>query len=221
MARLPRLVLAGHAHCVVQRGHSGQPVFADHDDRSAYINALREAAVAGRVQIHAWALLTNEVLLLATPADAPSLGRMVQALGRRYVSAYNRRHRRSGTLWDGRFRCSVVEPGAMRLAALRWIDGQSLEPGVTTAAQRLGAARDRLVTDPPEVWQLGNTPFEREAAYAAMLAEGLPGTVVDLLRGAALGGWAAGSAAFVATVAETAARPARPRQRGRPRRLST
>ncbi len=220
MARLPRLVLAGHAHCVVQRGHSGQAVFADHDDRRSYVDALRQAAAAEQVQVHAWALLDSEVLLLATPSDAPSLGRMVQALGRRYVSAYNRRHQRSGTLWDGRFRCAVVEPGAMRLAALRWIDGQSLEPGVTTAAQRLGALRDTVVTDPPEVWELGNTPFEREAAYGALLGEGLPAAVVEMLRGAALGGWAAGSTAFTTGVGQAAARPARPRQRGRPRRLT-
>lgn len=218
MARLPRLVLAGHAHCVVQRGHSGQPVFADDADRTAYLHALHEAAATERVQIHAWALLPGEVLLLATPGEAPALGRMVQALGRRYVSAHNRRHHRSGTLWDGRFRCAVVEPGPMRLAALRWIDGQSLEPGLTTAAQRLGAERASWVTDPPEVWLLGNTPFEREAAYGALLAEGLPAAVTDLLRAAALGGWVAGSAAFAAKVAQAAARPARPRLRGRPRR---
>ena len=220
MARLPRLVLAGHAHCIVQRGHSGQPVFADDDDRSAYLLALREAAAGENVQLHAWALLPGEALLLATPGEAAALGRMVQALGRRYVGAYNRRHRRSGTLWDGRFRCAVVEPGSMRLAALRWIDGQSLEPGVTTAAQRLGAARDAWIVDPPEVWALGNTPFEREARYRALLAEGLPAAISQTLRSAALGGWAAGSAAFAARIAQDTERPAAPRQRGRPRRAA-
>jgi putative transposase len=221
MARLPRLVLAGHAHCIVQRGHSGQQVFIDDQDRTAYLHALHEAAATEKVQVHAWALLASESLLLATPGQAPALGRMVQALGRRYVSAYNRRHGRSGTLWDGRFRCAVVEPGAMRLAALRWIDGQSLETGVTTAVQRLGAARENWLVDPPEVWLLGNTPFEREAAYAALLAEGLPGAVSELLRCAAWGGWAAGTADFAAKVAQAAARPARPRPRGRPSRART
>lgn len=218
MARLPRLVLAGHAHCIVQRGHSGQQVFADADDRTVYLQALQHAASAEGVTIHAWALLPAEALLLATPVEAPALGRMMQALGRRYVSAYNRRHGCSGTLWDGRFRCAVVEPGAMRLAALRWIDGQSPETGVTTASQRLGTPRAPWVVDPPEVWLLGNTPFEREAAYGALLAEGLPAAVEQLLRGAALGGWVAGSSAFAAQVAQATERPVRPRQRGRPRR---
>lgn len=70
----------------------------------------------------------------------------------------------------------------------------------------------------PETWALGNTPFDREAAYRALLLAGLPQAETDALRQAALGGWAAGSAAFVATVAQTAARPAAPRARGRPRR---
>jgi putative transposase len=217
MARLPRLVLAGHTHCIVQRGHSGQPVFVDDQDRKGYLDALQESAAKESVQVHAWALLPTEAMLLATPGEAPALARLVQAVGRRYVSAYNRRHQRSGTLWDGRFRCGVVEPGAMRLAALRWIDGQSLEKRLTTAGHRLGVAREAWVVDPPEVWGLGNTPFEREAAYGALLAEGLATEVVDVLRRAAFGGWAAGGKAFISLLGRSVDRPAQPRPRGRPK----
>lgn len=217
MARLPRLALAGEAHCLLLRGHGARPVFADAADRAAFVAALREAAAAENVRIHAWALLPDEVLLLATPADAPSLGRLVQALGRRYVSAHNRRHAQRGTLWDGRFRCAVVEPGAMRLAVLRWVDGQALEAGITTAGERLGGARSGFVVDPPELWTLGNTPFEREAAYGALLAAGLPADVDTMIRRHVMGGWAIGSAAFVAATEQTLQRPAAPRPRGRPR----
>ena len=216
MARLPRLALPQHAHYIIQRGHSGRAVFADAEDRADYLAALRAAAAQSQVQLHAWALLEGEVQLLATPALGPSLGQMLQAVGRRYVSAYNRRHGRSGTLWDGRFRCAVVEPGAMRLAALSLIDGQSPEPGITSASHRLGGPPDSALADPPEVWQLGNTPFEREAAYRALLVQGLPASVAEALRRAALGGWAAGTPAFAAQVAEAAARPALPRAKGRP-----
>ena len=216
MARLPRLVLPQHPHYLIQRGHSGRAVFSDAEDRADYLAALREAAAQTQVQLHAWALLDGEVQLLATPALAPSLGQMVQAVGRRYVSAYNRRHGRSGTLWDGRFRCAVVEPGALRLAALRLVDGQSAELGLTSASHRLGGTRDPALTDPPEVWQLGNTPFERELAYRALLAQGVPASLAESLRRAALGGWAAGTPGFVAGVADAAARPARPRAKGRP-----
>ncbi|MDP1901348.1 MAG: transposase [Rubrivivax sp.] len=220
MARLPRLEIAGQAHLVIQRSNGGQAAFADRQDRQAFVAALREAAAAAKVQVHAYALLGTEVQLLLTPAERGALGRAVQALGRRYVSAYNRRHGRAGTLWDGRFRAAVMEPGPTRLAALQAVDAASSEPGFTSAGHRTGAGRDPMLVDPPEFWQLGNTPFERDAAYRARLAEGVAPAVVEWLRQAALGGWAAGSEAFAAEVAAAAARPARPRPRGRPRKAA-
>ena len=221
MARLPRLVVAGQAHFVVQRGHGGAPVFADDSDRAAYLAALREAAATERVQVHAHALLPDEVQLLVTPAEPAALSRLMQALGRRYVAAYNRRHGRRGTLWDGRFRCGVVEPGPMRLQALCLIDGAAAESGLTSAAHRLGGPRDALLVDPPEYWQLGNTPFEREAAYRGLLQAGVPPAAAQALRSAAIGGWAAGSPGFKASLADALSRPAQPRPRGRPRRGAT
>ena len=218
MARLPRLVVAGQAHLIVQRGHSGTAVFADEVDRAAYLAALREAAAAERVQVHAYALLPTEVLLLVTPAERLALSRLMQALGRRYVAAHNRRHGRSGTLWDGRFRCGVVEPGATRLQALCLIDGAAADPGLTSAAHRLGGPREGLLIDPPEYWQLGNTPFEREAAYRRLLDTGVAAAPAARLRSAALGGWAAGSADFRAGLAAATSRPTQPRPRGRPPR---
>ena len=189
MARLPRLVLPGLAHYVVQRGHNRGQVFTDAEDRAEFLRALREAAAAHGVGVHAYALADDELQLLLTPPSAPALSRMMQTLGRRYVSAYNRRHGRSGTLWEGRYRCAVVEPGAWLLAALCLIDNQ---PGVTSAGHRTGAARDPLLTDPAEFWHLGNTPFEREAAWRARLAQSLPPAEAEALRHAALGGWAIG-----------------------------
>ena len=229
MARLPRLEWPGHTHYLLQRVHgglasahaAGQPgAFADATDRSTFLSALREAALAEKVQVHAYALLDTEVQLLATPATAGALGRLMQAVGRRYVSAYNRRHGHRGSLWDGRFRCAVVEPGATRLQALVLVDGQSEQPGWTSASARTGGAREALLSDPPEWWALGNTPFDREALYRRQLVQGLSSPQAASLRQAALGGWAAGTAAFAAQVAEATARPASPRARGRPRKAA-
>ena len=216
MARLARLVMAGQAHLVRQRGHNGGRVFVDAVDRGNYRAALHEAAATEAVQVHALALLDDEVLLLVTPAQAASLGRFMQSVSRRYVSAYNRRHQHTGTLWDGRFRCGVVEPGPTRQDALLLVDGRSAEPGITSAAHRTGAVRDASLTDPPEYWQLGNTPFEREAIWRSLLAVGLPTACGDALLHAANGGWAAGSPAFAAQLAAEAGRPALPSPRGRP-----
>jgi putative transposase len=221
MARLPRLVVPGQAHYLILRGHGGLAaagICTDASDREAFTTALREAAGTEAVHLHAYAVLPAELHLLATPVKAESLGRMVQALARRYVSAYNRRHNRSGTLWDGRFRCAVVEPGPHRLAALQLVDALPAEPGASSAGHRTGGSRIAMLVDPPEVWQLGNTPFDREAGYRALLAAGLPAEQAAHMRARALGGWVIGSAAFAATLAETMSRPAAPRPRGRPRR---
>ena len=142
----------------------------------------------------------------------------MQALNRCYGAGFNRRHGRSGTLWDGRFRAALVEPGPLLLQALVLIDGADT-PERTTAAHRLGGAQATLAVDPPEYWALGNTPFEREAAYRALLVTGLPASTAGMLRSAALGGWAAGMTA-AAPAALDGGRPLRPRRPGRPRRAS-
>lgn len=225
MARLPRLVVPGLAHHVVQRGHSGQPVFADAQDRQAYLDALEGAARSQGMEVLAYALLDSEVHLLLRPASAGALAAVMQALGRRYVAAYRRRHGGSGTLWDGRFRAGVVEAGPSTLDVLRLIDalparrgGAASPQAGSSAPHRLGGAHDRRLTDPPEYWALGNTPFDREAAYRALLTQGLDPAVERRLQHAARHGWAIGSAAFLKRLAANAGRPVQPRARGRPAR---
>lgn len=227
MARLPRLVAAGHVHHVVQRGHSAQPVFVDDEDRRACLAALHDAARTHGVQVHAYALLPSQVQLLLRPDTAEALGRMMQAAGRRYVAAFNRRHGRSGTLWEGRYRAALVQPGTATLHSLLLIDALLPRHGLaasprdacwSSAPHRLGLRRDPLVSDPTEFWQLGNTPFEREAAYAALLARGLDDAETKRIEHAAAHGWALGSPQFLQEIAAQLGRVVRPRPRGRPPR---
>ncbi|MFN8892152.1 MAG: transposase [Betaproteobacteria bacterium] len=150
---------------MLQRGLSGRPVFQDDSDRDAYLAALREAAAATAVRLHAFALADDAVHLVVTPTEPQGPSRLMQALGRRYVSAHHRRHGGRGTLWDGRFRCAVVEPGAPLLSVLLLVDGLAPAPGHSSAGHRSGQPERRVpLIDPPEVWALGNTPFERQAA---------------------------------------------------------
>ena len=100
MARLARLAVADHPHLVLLRGHSGHTVFLDDVDRTAFLSALREACNLERVALHAYSLLPDHVWLLGTPASAQALGRTIQALGRRFSTGFNRRHQRSGSVWD-------------------------------------------------------------------------------------------------------------------------
>jgi putative transposase len=231
MARLPRLVAPGLAHHLVQRGHNAMPVFIDDDDRGAYLAALHEAARAQAVLVHAYALLDAEVQLLLRPPTDSALSRTMQALGRCYGAAFNRRHGRSGTLWEGRFRAAAVQDGHPARNSLLWIDslpahrGQAASPQAgrwSSAPHRLGLRREALLTDPPEYWQLGNTPFEREGAWAALLAQGLDEAEARHIEHAAANGWALGSPQFRAQMEQQLGRPVRPRPSGRPagRRLN-
>ena len=219
MARQPRGVFAGLAHVVAQRGHNGSAVVQDDTDRQALLAALRDAARSERVAVNAWALGEGELRLVATPPEAAALSRMMQAVGRRHAVAFNRRHGRSGALFDGRFRVAVLEPGASTLAALRFVDAGLGPAAASSAPHRLGQRRDPLVSDPPEVWQLGNTPFEREAAWRSWLEGGVPASEAEALQAALRGGWAYGSPAFArALEASSAPRALTPRARGRPRK---
>ncbi len=239
MARQPRLSVPGVVHYVVQRGHNGGAIACDAHDAEQLLQVLREAARMHRVVLHAYALTPGELRLLATPETGDGLSRMMQALGRRHASAFNRRHGRTGALWDGRFRSALIEPGASTLLALRQVDalvaaGAADGPGGwplaereapapvgierSSLAHRTGGRRDAALVDPAAYWQLGNTPFERESRYRLLAAEPLAATEQLALQQALQGGRAFGSPAFLADLARQVDRPLVPRPRGRPRR---
>ena len=226
MARMPRLALAGLPHLVALYGHSAQPVFVDDEDRRQFLAALRESALLQRVAVHAYVLLVDHVHLLLTPATGDALGPLMQGVGRRYGAAFNRRHGRRGTLWAGRFRATVVQPGTPLAEAMLFIDHHPVRSGLVAAApdypwcsarHHVGAVRDALITECGAWWALGNTPFEREAAYRRLLADGLPAHRAAALADAGRTGWPVGDEAFLAKLAQQTARPVQPRPRGRPR----
>jgi putative transposase len=225
MARQPRLALAGELHHLLLRGHNGAAVFGDDTDRAAFVELLREPAARQGVAIHAYALITAEVHLLATPTEAESLGRLMQSIGRRYVSFYNRRHDRRGTLWDGRFRNSVIDSRSLLLPAMLHIETLPVRAGLVAAAQEwqwssaahhTGARRDLLVTDHALYWRLGNTPFEREQAHTRALYESQQGAEDSRFGQAVAKALALGPAGFVHRMAESLGRPLASRPRGRP-----
>lgn len=227
MARAPRLALAGELHYMLQRGHNGQSVFADDADRGTFLTVLREAAAQYGVAIHAYALLDTEVHLLATPGQAESLGRLMQSIGRRYVAAFHRRHGGSGTLWAGRFRSGLIDGQALGIEAVLHLESQPATAGCSadagdwpwsSAAHHLGRRRDPLLTEHGAYWSLGNTPFERECAYALKLRDGLPRGLADRIDRAVFQGRTVGPAAFSAQAEERTGRSLQARARGRPTR---
>lgn len=227
MARQARLAVPGHAHHILVRGNNRQPIFVDDEDRRTLLaqlgGVLREQALA----LHAYVLMPDHLHLLLTPAAAETIGRAMQSLGRRYVVGFNARHRRSGTLWEGRYRAHVVGGADSVLRCMRFIETnpqraglalELLEPAWSSLPHHLGALRDPLITEPPAYWALGNTPFEREAAYRAWIEQGVSAQEKAQIVRALTGGRPLGSAAFVAELEQLTSRSLTPRPRGRPRK---
>ncbi|MEO6354331.1 MAG: transposase [Burkholderiaceae bacterium] len=227
MARLPRLVIPQQPHHILQQGNNRQPLFCDSSDFSAFLGWLHDAARQCKVAIHAYVLTENQVRLLATPVDEEGLGRMMQWVGRHYVPYFNRRHGHVGTLWQGRFKASVIEAPRYLLHCYRFLETHPVRTGlVATAAQypwsscahHVGIGVNPLVTDHPLYWSLGNTPFEREAEYKALLEQSLPPEQVAMLDAALLKGWVLGDVAFQQSLERQVHRRVTPAKRGRPRK---
>lgn len=225
MARLPRLVVPHQVHHIVQRGHEGVPAFRDTEDYRFFLQCLRDAAQRFEVAIHAYSLTPDQVQLLATPHDEIGLARMMQWTGRHYVPWINRKYGRSGTLWQGRYRATVVDAGQYLLLCCRFIEhipvhaGLVAEPGDyawTSYAHHIGARADALITDHALYWALGNTPFEREAGYKTLVEQGLDDAQYAALSKAVLKGWALGSDQFKAALEKQGNRRVQPAKRGRP-----
>jgi putative transposase len=225
MARLPRLTLAGYPHHIIQRGNNRQVIFADPQDFATMQALLAENAQKFAVAIHAYVLMNNHFHLLATPATAEALPLMMQAVGRSYVRYFNQRHGRSGTLWEGRYRSTLIETERYLLACMVYIDlnpvraGMVAQPGVwpwSSHPHYLGQRIDKLVTPHALYWALGNTPFAREAAYAALVQAGIGNAEQVALTDAALRGWALGDADFVAELQKKSARRVTKAKPGRP-----
>lgn len=225
MARLPRLTLAGYPHHIIQRGNNRQVIFADAQDFEAMLALLADNAQKFAVAVHAYVLMDNHFHLLATPATAEALPLMMQAVGRSYVRYFNQRHGRTGTLWEGRYRSTLIETERYLLACMVYIDLNPVRAAMvaqpaawpwSSHAHYLGQRSDKLVTPHALYWALGNTPFAREAAYAALVQAGIGSAEQAALTDAALRGWALGDANFVAELQKKSPRRVAKARPGRP-----
>jgi putative transposase len=225
MARLPRLIVPGQVHHVIHRGINRQQVFAGAED-FAFMHALLVGlSRQERVAVHAWLLMDNHLHLLATPATREGLSRLMQGAGRGYVRHFNARTGRSGTLWEGRFRCAVLQAERFLLDAMVHLDLHPVRAGRVEAPadypwsshrHYVGHAVDPLVTPHVLAWQLGNTPFAREQAYAQRVQQGLASDLQSRLADSAMHGWVLGEPEFLAEVQSGAQRRVVRASPGRP-----
>ncbi|MBC3871074.1 transposase [Undibacterium oligocarboniphilum] len=228
MARLPRLVIPQMLHHLVQRTHEGTQLFRDSEDYTMFLGWLTQGAKQFHIAIHAYVLMPEHLHLLVTPEDAEGLSKLLQWLGRYYVPYFNRKYRRSGSLWQGRYKATVLEAQAFFLPCSLYVESHPLRAGLvadlldypwSSYQHHIGLRADPLVSDHPIFWALGNTPFQREANYKEMMQQSLSAAELARLTEATHKGWLLGSPVFEAEMAKLTERRVSPAKRGRPRKI--
>jgi len=229
MPRPSRLVVAGQAHHIIQRGNNRQAIFFEDADRRFFLSALGDALGAHGCALHAYVLMTNHVHLLVTPEREAGVGGLMQSLGRRYVGHVNRLYGRTGTLWGGRFKSTIVDAEDYVLACYRYIEANPVRARmVEQAADHRWSShganafgkRDVLVSQHGCYRALGRTQALRQAAYRSMFQDDLAEETIDILRDATQRGWVPGRETFREQIEAALGRRVAPPVRGRPRKVA-
>ncbi len=205
MPRRPRLDQPGLPQHVIQRGNNRSACFFADDDYYCYLHWLRKAAADHNVAVHAYVLMTNHVHILATPAKPGALATMMQSLGRRYVRYVNATYKRSGTLWEGRYKAGAVDAEDYLLRVYRYIELNPVRASLVVypreyqwsshAVNGGGKASDWLKAHALYL-ALGRGPAERTEAYLALFQTELDPQDTARIRSAVNLGIGVGDARF-------------------------
>lgn len=229
MARLPRYVIPGIPQHIIQRGNNRQEIFLSDGDYAAYLNWLKEAAQRYGLLIHAYVLMTNHVHLLATPTQDDSVAKTLQSLGRRYVQYFNLTHQRTGTLFEGRYRATVVEAEDYLLACCRYIEMNPVRAGeVKSAAHHRWSSyrhnaqgqKDPQIVEHEIYRRLGRTVLARYQAYRALFRDKSDATKLQEIRESVHKGWALGNERFCGEIEGRTQRRTTALRRGRPKAVA-
>ena len=227
MPRRARLNLPAAPMHVIQRGNNRQATFFSDDDYRFYLQCLADAARRYACRIHAYVLMTNHVHLLAGAQAPYAISRMMQHVGRRFVQYVNTTYRRSGTLWEGRFKASLVDSETYFLRCCRYIDCNPVRAGMVTdpahypwsSHRRLALGESNpLLSGHEQYLRLGATPGERQRAYRALVMSDIDSADLTEIRNSTQRGWPIGSERFKDQIEQALDRAARPPRRGRPRK---
>lgn len=224
MARLPRYFVKGVPLHIILRGNNREPVFGNDEDCQFFKEVLQEAAQRHELAIHAYVFMTNHIHLLATPATEQSVPKTLQSVGRRYVQYFNYRYQRTGTLWEGRYRATVVEAETYLFECMRYIELNPVRAGMVAhprdyvwSSYRANAESkaDKLIT-PHELYRrLARDEHERRLAYRALVKLPMDAELLEEIRACTHKGWALGGGRFQEKIERLAERRTRPLPKGR------
>ena len=216
MARLPRYILPGVPQHVIQRGNNRSPIFCSEKDYLFYLEKLLEASQTHGCQIHSYILMTNHVHLLVTPNEENSISKMQQALGRCYVQYFNYHYHRTGTLWEGRYKATLINSEEYLFTCMRYIEMNPVRARmVQNPAQykwssyhynALGKP-DLLITLHQQYDLLGQTSSKRQLAYFTLCQTVLSPNDLNNIRQQTNKGWILGSERFKNQMKEKISRP--------------
>lgn len=223
MARLPRFSLPGQPQHVIQRGNNRSEAFCAEDDYRFYLDKLKSASKKHGCAIHAYVLMTNHVHLLMTPDSSDGVGKTLQSLGRYYVQYFNHAYQRTGTLWEGRYRATLIDSDAYLLTCMRYIELNPVRAAMAAHPSEypwcsyhhtaLGQA-DPLVTPHRLYRALGRNAEERQGAYRRLFRARVPERTLEEIREATNKAWVLGNDRFKWRVEAQLSRRASPGTRG-------
>lgn len=228
MSRLPRYFIPDAPFHVILRGNNRAPIFANDEDCQFFREVLLDAVKRQGVLVHSYVFMTNHIHLLASPTSADSLPKALQSLGRRYVQYFNYRYQRTGTLWEGRYRATVVDAEPYLLECMRYIELNPVRAGMVNhpadfnwssyRANALGV-QDPLVTAHELYMRMGQDLAERHLVYSDLFKLPAAPETLSRIRDCTNKGWALGGEVFRSKVEAFANRRVAPLPKGRPKKL--
>lgn len=230
MARLPRYVIPNQPQHIIQRGNNRQVIFAADADYQFFRDALLDAANKHGLQIHAYVWMTNHIHLLATSLFENSISKVFQSVGRKYVQYFNYTYRRSGTLWEGRYRATIVDSEQYLLKLMRYIELNPVRADMVShpadytwssysrnAEGKCGLNDDWLMPH-EEYLRLGQNSTERHEAYQQLFITELDSSDLMQIRECTHKGWALGGQRFIDEIERLGSRQASSKGLGRPKK---
>ena len=226
MARLPRYAIKNQPQHIIQRGRNGQQIFFEEQDYQYFYDCLEAAAYNYQLKIHAYVLMPSHVHLLATPGNTDSISRATQSIGRNYVQYFNECIGGSGTIWEGRYRATVVDSKNYLLTCSRYVELNPVRGGLvkkpsdyrwSSYAHNALGKTEEMISAHREYLKLGNNNKQRANAYRALFKQGLSDQTVELITETALKGWVLGDSRFARKIEKLSGRRALQLPKGRPR----
>ena len=226
MARLPRYNLINQTQHIILQGRDGLSIFTEDQDYQYFHDCLDAAAYNYGLKVHAYVLMPNHVHILATPGNSDSVSRVVQSIGRNYVQYFNECYQGSGTLWEGRYRATVVDSKNHLLTCSRYIETNPVRVGLVKSPRdyrwssyghNAQAEVDEMISAHREYLKLGDNDQDRSRAYRALFKQKIGAETVQWITDSTLKGWALGDSKFARNIEKLSGRRASQLPKGRPK----